>query len=175
VSFLELVKLLKNHRRQHPFEGLSAEAEALFSEHLVATAWYPFEPVAELIRLSHRELLKGSEKAALKMGIAGGMHALTSYHKTFVKPGDPLASLLAMRHTWRLYFDFGSLSAVKSGERAVEFVLEGYPDVSPAHGLMIVGWHRAASLVAGAPKTAGEIVLSPWKHASAKLVHRVEF
>ncbi|HMJ12736.1 MAG TPA: hypothetical protein VK524_15045, partial [Polyangiaceae bacterium] len=111
VSFIELVKLLKAHRRKTPVLGISEPAERLFVEHLLPTAWYPFVPVAEIIRVSYRNLLRGREEAALQMGIAGGTYALTTYHKTFVKPGDPRASTLAMRHTWPLYFDFGELRA----------------------------------------------------------------
>jgi len=175
VSFVELVKLLKNHRKKRPFSGLSEPAEGLLSQNLLPTAWYPFVPVAELIELSYRELLRGSADAALQMGIAGGTHALRTYHKGFIRPGDPLASLLAMRRTWALYFDFGELTTTQQGERSVEFVLEGYPDISAAHGPMVVGWHRAAGLVAGAKSLRGEIIECPWTDGASTLIHRVEF
>ena len=175
VSFVELVKLLKNHRRKQPFSGLSAAAEGLFNQHLLPTAWYPFPGVAELIVLAHRELLRGSAEGALQMGIAGGTNAFRTYHRSFIRPGDPLASLLAMRRTWPLYFDFGELTSSQDGERSVVFVLEGYPDISEAHGPMVVGWHRAGGLVAGAKGLRGEIVESPWQDGSRRLVHRVEF
>jgi hypothetical protein len=175
VSFVELVKLLKNRRRKHPFSGLSAEAEGLFGQHLLPTGWYPFPPVAELIDLAYRELLRGSAEAALQMGIAGGTHALRTYHRGFIRPGDPLASLLAMRRSWSLYFDFGELTTKQVGERGVVFQLDGYPDISAAHGPMVVGWHRAAGLVAGVKNLRGEIVECPWTDGSPRLVHRVEF
>jgi len=167
--------MLKSHRREHGLEALSEEAEGLLDQRLLPTEWYPFAGVRELIQAAYRHLLGESEQAALKMGIAGGSYALSTYHKNFVKPNDPLASILAMRHTWKLYFDFAELTAALDGERAVRFVLEGYPDMTAAHGQMIVGWHRAAGLVAGAERTRGVIVESPWRHASRRLVHVVEF
>jgi hypothetical protein len=174
VSFVELVKLLKSYRRKHSLGALSDEALELLEAHLLPTEWYAFSGVRELIQVSYRHLLGESEEAALQMGIAGGSYALTTYHKNFVKPNDPLASTLAMRHTWKLYFDFGELSATLDGDDAVRFVLEGYPDMTVAHGMMIIGWHRAAGLAAGAPKTRGTILEAPWKTASRRLIHRVE-
>jgi hypothetical protein len=174
VSFMELVKLLKAYRRQHSLGSLSDEAQELLEQRLLPTEWYPFAGVRELIELSYRLLLGQSEHAALEMGIAGGSYALSSYHKNFVKENDPLSSILAMRHTWRLYFDFGELSAKLDGERAVRFVLDGYSDMTVAHGMMIVGWHRAAGLVAGAETTTGTILEAPWKNDSPRLVHVVK-
>jgi hypothetical protein len=173
VSFLELVKLLRAYRRDHSLGTLSQEAEALLEQRLLPTEWYPFGPVKELIQVSFRKLLREKEEAALQMGIAGGKYALSTYHKNFIKPADALASTLAMRHTWPLYFDFGELTATRDGDRGVLFVLEGYPDMTAAHGYMILGWHRSAGLVAGAEGTRGEILECPWQR-SARLVHRVE-
>lgn len=174
VAFVELVKLLKSHRRKSPISALSREAESLMAdEHLLPTSWYPFAPVAELIEAAFNHLLRSREEAALQMGIAGGAYALGAYHKTFVKPGDPRASVLAMRHTWPLYFDFGSLSATEEGKHSVVFTLEGYPDMTGAHGHMIVGWHRSAVLAAGGEAVHGEILESPWSGGTSRLVHRV--
>lgn len=176
VSFIELVKFLKVHRRTNPMPELSRDAEALLtSVHVLPTVWYPFAPVAELTQFTYRRLLRSREEAALQMGIAGSTLALGTYHKTFVKPGDPRASVLAMRHTWPLFFDFGVLSAKEDGPHAAVFTLEGYPDVNPGHGWMIVGWHRAAALVAGAELVRGELLECPWRDDSPRLVHRVEF
>lgn len=175
VAFIGAVKLLRNYRKTRPIDFLSPRAEALLSEHLLPTDWYPWAPVSEIIEATSLLLLRKSEAAAIEMGIAGGKQALTSYHKHFVRPEDPKASLLAMRHSWRVYFDWGSLNATAEGERLVLFVLEGYPEVTAAHGCMIVGWHRAAGFVAGADTTHGEIVECPWRDGSTRLVHRVEF
>jgi len=175
VGFVELVKLLKGYRREHSLGSLSQEAENLLEQHVLPTEWYPFFGVRELIEVSYRLVLGQSADAALQVGIAGGCNALRSYHKNFVRPDDPLASILAMRHSWRLYFDFARLSARLDGERAVRFVLEGYADMTVAHGMMIIGWHRAAGLVAGAETTTGVILEAPWSHSSRRLVHIVKF
>lgn len=175
VSFIGAMKLLRSYRKTRPIDFLSPKAEVLLSEQVLPTDWYPWPPVSELIETTSILLLDRSEAAAVEMGIAGGKQALTSYHKHFVQPGDPKGSLVAMRHTWRVYFDWGTLTAIAEGDRAVRFVLDGYPDMTSAHGCMIVGWHRAAGFVAGAESTHGEILERPWRDGSPRLVHRVEF
>lgn len=108
------------------------------------------------------------------MGIVGGQAALSGFHKQFIKVGDPVASLIAMRHTWRTYFNFGELMTETDGPRAVRFVVAGYPDMQASHGQMIVGWHTAAAIVAGAANAKSEVLQCPW-HGGSELEHRVTF
>jgi len=129
----------------------------------------------DLLALTEREILKGNEKLTMQLGVAGGTEALKTYHKAFVRPGDPAASVLAMHRTWNVYFDFGELTATLESKSSVLFVLEGYPDVPSYHGPMIAGWHVAAGIVAGSEGTAAEILECPWKDRSPRLVHRVKF
>jgi hypothetical protein len=81
---------------------------------------------------------------------------------------------MAMRHTWRVYFDFGELTVERDGPRGVRFVVEGYEDMLPAHGQMIVGWHTAAALEAGASTARSLVLEAPWRRGK-RLVHRVMF
>jgi hypothetical protein len=99
------------------------------------------------------------------MGLVGAKIALTSFHRAFVKPGDPLASALAMRHTWSSYFDFGALHAEAEGKRAVRFSVTDYADVPVFHGVMIAGWHMTAPQLAGAQKVTVEWLEKPWEGA----------
>ena len=176
VSFGGLVKLLRAHRKKRPFRECSLRAAELLEERVLPTEWYPHADLLELLG-AHRpgDFLRGNERMTEQFGIAGGTEALTlTYHKAFVRPGDPAASLVAMQHTWRLYFDFGALSATLEPRGGVLFVLDGYPDMPPYHGTMIVGWHVAAGIVSGASTAAAEILEAPWR-AGSRLAYRVTF
>ncbi len=173
-NLIGLVKLLRGLRKTRPLQGLSPAALALLDERVLVTDWYPFEPFLEFVELTYRDLLKGSEEAALQMGIAGGREALAGVHKAFISQGDAAASLLAMKPAWRAYFDFAQLSAEKVGTNAVRFNLIDYPDVGAAHGMLIVGWHVAAARLAGSEKARAEVVLKPWTGAP-HLAHCVHF
>jgi hypothetical protein len=136
--------------------------------------WYSFDVYQELMQLVFRDVIKGSEEAALEMGIIGGRAAFSSHHKQFVAPGKPLETLLALRHTWRVYYDFGTLTATADGPNAVRLVVGGYPDMGACHGNMIVGWHVAAAREAGAEGARSEILKAPWR-GDEQLIHRVSF
>jgi hypothetical protein len=174
TSFIGAAKILRSLQRKAPISGLSPAALAILEEHALPTSWYPWPPVSELIEAVVRLVLNGSEEGAIQMGIAGGKEAFSSYHKTFIREDDTLATLVATQHSWKMYFDFGELTARADGNRSVRFTLAGYPDCTPGHGSMIVGWHRASAIVGGATNVRGQILECPWR-GSSKLVHRVDF
>jgi hypothetical protein len=173
TNLIGLVKILKNHRKQHPFV-VSMVAEALLAEHIILTNWYPYEVHSELIWLTFREILQSKAESALGMGIVGGTHALETHHRVFITKGDPAASVLAMERTWHAYFDFGELSTEKEDPNTVRFELNGFADVSLPHAMMIIGWHVAAARVAGSPDARHEVLAAPWNGAP-RLIHRIHF
>lgn len=176
VNLIGLVKLVKGLRKRRPLRPgtLSKAAEAFLNEHVLISDWYPFDVYQELMELVFRQIIGGSEEAALEMGIIGGREAFSGFHKQFVAPGNPLETLLAVRHTWRVYYDFGSLAAIGEGPRGVRLVVEGYPDMGACHGNMIVGWHVAAAREAGAETARSDILKAPWR-GDTRLIHRVTF
>jgi hypothetical protein len=176
VNLIGIVKLVKGMRKRRPLRpgALSRTAEAFLDEHVLVSDWYSFDLYVELLQLVFREMLESSEAAALEMGIMGGRSAFSGHHKQFVAPGNPIETLIALRHTWRVYYDFGTLSAVAEGPRSARLVLDGYPDMLACHGNMIVGWHVAAAREAGAESARSEIVKAPWR-ADERLIHRVTF
>lgn len=172
VNYVDLVKILKKHRKKHGLAPLSPETEALMAEHLLASTWYPFPILAELVEVTYRVILGGDPDKALQMGIAGGQAAFGGVHRAFVVPNDPLATVLAMGYTWRAYFDFGELTTEAEGDSAVKFTLAGYPDCAEPHGMLIAGWHLSAAIISGVPSPRLEILERPWEGAE-ELVHRV--
>jgi hypothetical protein len=120
------------------------------------------------------QLLGRSTEKALQVGIANSITALQGPYKAYIHDGDPAGSVLAMRHIWRAFFDFGELKASLDGERAVRFALSGYLDVTPVHAAMITAWPVSAAQLAGSANAAVRIVEAPWKGAQM-LVYRTTF
>ncbi len=165
VNLIHLVKMLKIYRRQRPLTGLSADAEALLGEHILATKWYRHELFLELLEVTFRQILNGDEEKAVAAGITGGRLVLQDIHKAFVQQGDPIGSVMAMRHTWPTYFDFADIKADLAGNDSVRFAVAGYPDIPMVHALTTIGWGIAAARLAGA-KRAGYLVEDrPWEGA----------
>jgi len=110
-----------------------------------------------------RELLGNDEQAAVQMGLNGGLTILKTVHRAYVSEGDPLGSVLTMRHVWPSYFNFGAISGELSGERGVLFTVTDYPDVSLVHALMMIGWAIAAAQLGGARDASYQLLERPWE------------
>lgn len=172
INLSQLVPLLRKRRRQQSLGMMSAAAERLMEERILDHLWYPHAPFVDLLRVLYREVLANNENNALSMGIAGGRVTLQGVHKAFVVPGDPVASAMAMRHSWQSYFNFGEQKAVQEGDRSVVLTINGYSDVTPIHAGLIAGWTVAAAQLGGAPQATCDIFEKPWL-AGTKLSFRV--
>jgi hypothetical protein len=172
TNLMELVPFLRVSRKQRNLPALGAAGEALLQQRILPTQWYPHDAFIELIQYAFDHILNRSEQAAYDMGATGGRAQLTGAHKALLQQGDPRGSVLAMRHAWRMNFNFGQLTA-ESDASSVLFTLSGYEDVSPAHGLMIAGWGIGAARMAGASHARAEVLKRPWSGAS-QLVYRVD-
>jgi hypothetical protein len=163
ILLIGIVKPLRFLRRQRPLKGLSPVTEAFLEERVLPHQWYEFDIFKELLNVLFREVLSSNDEYALRSGIEGGKMSLTTIHQAFVKDGDPMGSLLSMRHIWRTYFDFGTHKAEKISDRSVRFTLADFPDMLAVHGMMTIGWDIAAAQVAGAKDVKHEILEAPWR------------
>lgn len=162
ASVGDLVKTLRIYRRSHSVEGLSRAAKALLDQRIIINGWYPIEAFLELLDFTYHHLLDSKEEAAFEMGVRGGEAILAGPHRGFIQQGDPTASVMAMRHTWRAYFNFGELTAELLDGPAVQFTVTGYPDVTEPHGIMIAAWDVAAARIAGARGAGCQMLERPW-------------
>lgn len=174
TNLIELIKALKVHQRTRPIDGLSSAAQELLETRILVSDWYPHEPFLELLKVLYERLLGRAQERARHLGIAGATTALQSTYRAYVHDGDPAGSVLAMRHIWRAFFDFGDLKASLEAEGSVQFVLTGYLDVPPVHAAMITAWPVAAARLAGSEKAQVAIVEAPWSGAE-RLAYRATF
>src|SRR5262245_38678551 len=128
TNFLDLVKWLRVHRRKAPITGLSPAAAAFLDERVLVTHWYDLRHLLELLDFAFANVLGQSAEKAHEAGIAGGTNQLKGPHKAFIVAGNPQESLMAMRHSWRVYFNFGELQTAIEGRRRALFTVTGYPD-----------------------------------------------
>jgi hypothetical protein len=174
VNLVDLVKVLKAHGRSHSLDGLGDGARELLDQRILPTEWYPLEAHLELLDFTFDRLLGRSEIKAAQMGQLGARAVLTTFHRAFIRKGQPLQSALGMRHLWAAYFDFGTLDAEAVGDRAVRFVIDEYPDIPAVHGVMVAAWHTTAPELAGAQGVTCEWRERAWK-GSTKTVYVVKF
>lgn len=165
TNLIELVKTLRVARKSRELTFPSMASEALLEERILHSGWYSHEAFVELLQVAYEHLLGGNEANAYRMGLVSGRTQLLGVHKLYVITQDPAATLLAMRHSWRSMFSFGTLTNELEGSDSVLFTLLGYQDLTPVHGAMILGWCAAAGQLAGAPAAEARALERPWEGA----------
>jgi hypothetical protein len=162
-NLVDLVKVVKKLQKRAPLPPLAAVTQRVLSERLLDSVWYPLSAFIELFAVVDALVLRGDEARALEMGAAGGAVALTGQAKMYLQPGDPRASVVAMRHAWRARHDFGELEGHLDGDHAVRFRLTGYDDLTMPHAMTTAGWGVAAARAAGSTVASADILERPWR------------
>ena len=173
TSIIQLVKLLRDVRQKRPLRLSPAGAQFL-EQRIMPTEWYPLSMMVELMHVMFEQLQGSDPRVAMQGGITSGVQQLSGPYNGFVITGDPVATVLSMRHLWRASYDFGMLEAVSDGPRSVLFTLSGFPDITVVHAIMTASWAVAAAQVSGPKGAKAELVEKPWE-GSALLRYRVTF
>lgn len=161
---IDLVKFLRVQQRSAPLPRMSQAAEDLLSSHVIVSAWYSLGPYLEIIDVLDRVVLKGSEQAALEMGAVSGEKLMRTSYSSYIRSGEALECVMAMRHLWSGHYNFGAMTATLDAPgESVTFTLTDYEDISMAHALMTAGWGIAAARAAGAPRATLQVLERPWK------------
>ena len=169
---MDLVKFLKNFGKRRALPNLTPAAKELLAVQIAPSTPYPLELLQELLRVMDELIVKGDENAAMELGAVGGS-TFQGVLKTYVTPGEPMASVLAMRHGWRAHYNFGRLTAEEVSQGQVRFRLEGYPDAPMVFALMMAGWAVGAARAAGSKAPKLNVLERPWRGAAhfVYLVH----
>jgi hypothetical protein len=174
ASVIEVVKILRKIRKAGPLPSLSGAAQELLDTQILFSQWYPFEPFEELLKIVYVLVFKRSEQYALEMSIKTGTKQFQGPHKGFISKGDPQNSVLALRRTWPIHYDFGELNTAAESDHSVVLTLTGFNDITPVQAMTNTGFAVAAARLAGARNASGEVFEKPWIGAP-HLRYRVRF
>lgn len=166
VAFVDLVKFFRNFAKTRPLPKLSPAASELLTTRLSMSTPYSLDALHELLRVLDELVVRGDESRALEMGAAGGS-TFEGVLKTYVTPGDPRSSVLAMRHGFRAHYNFGTLTAEEVSPGKVHFRLKGYDDLPMPFALMMAGWALGAARRAGSKTARVEVLDRPWRGAAS--------
>lgn len=174
ASVIDVVRTLRKIRKAGPLPSLSRAAQDLLDTQILVSQWYPFEPFEELLKIVFALVFKRSEQFALEMGIEAGIKQFRGPHKAFITKDDPKSSVLALRNTWQVHYDFGELNTAAESDHAVVLTLTGFNDITPVHAMTNAGFAVAVARLAGSRNASGEVFERPWKGAP-HLRYRVRF
>ena len=165
-NVMDVVRLLKNHEKQHELADLGEYERQLLTRRIAATTWYSLQVFDSLLQCAHRYVYDGSEAAGQRMGRRFAQRLLEGDESTVVAPTDVLGTLRLMVPRWHDHFNFGEMVITPQGEHGARIQLMGYPDMSACHGQCIVGWALEAIEKAGADGARARIEERPWMHNS---------
>jgi len=128
-----------------------ADRQAL--ERMLPSSWLDFEIGKRLDDTIVKVLASGDPQFFEELGVASANKNLTSFHATFIAPGNPEAFLRKASQIYRLYYQTGRREYESLGEK--EGVLTTYDaeTFSAPDCLTVVGWYKRALEMCGA-KTA---------------------
>ena len=114
--------------------------------------WYPFDVSRRLDDTIVRVLGHGDRALFERMGEASAQKNLTSLHRNFLTPGDPHAFMAKAPSIYALYYETGSRTYEKTGDRRGIMTTHDAETFSEPDCLTIVGWYRHALTMCGATR-----------------------
>lgn len=129
--------------------SLGAEDQEALKKMLPST-WLPFEVGKRLDDAIVNVLAGGDPKFFEQLGIASADKNLTTFHASFLTPGDPEAFLRKAPQIYGLYYQKGRREWEKTGEREGYLTTYEAETFSAADCLTVVGWYKRALEMCGA-------------------------
>jgi hypothetical protein len=119
---------------------LPAAARAEFERPVVSSAWYPYAAFVALVRAIDAVHGRGDLAQARVLGRAAAARDLGGTFRIITAIASPRLLIERGHMFWPKYCDTGTLSLDASRDRFFHARLAGFPEIDPAHCLLIEGW-----------------------------------
>jgi len=161
---IDVVKTIKGFRDINWNQFLSPQAQELFSQKILPSNWYPFEPVLSCITAIYKILGKGDPGAARAWGKINSKRLFETTYKNVVAPGAPLRSLEKLALIISTNFFHGMKFEVeqRGGQHLHVEVHDDDPRTEPVY-YFILGWLDALSESMPGVNIKAEIVKKHWQ------------
>jgi len=128
---------------------MSADDQTLLSG-VVNVAWYPFE-LGRRLDEAIAAILGGGKTAVFEeMGRASARENLTTVHKSFLEPRDPVALMQKTPMIYRFYYDTGRRTWEATGPTSGVMTTYEAESHSAADCATVTGWYKEALAMVGA-------------------------
>lgn len=160
---IDFVKTVKADKSGAYDAYLTDQDRKIISEHILPSAWYPFETFKNCFNASVMVLAKGDMETVREWGRLYGEAIITSVYKGLIKGGSPLESLKKYGIYIRNFFDFGEIliEAVSENE-AIVTIKEMDNDFEPLYH-MVKGWIERSLEMCGAKNISVEFISKSWE------------
>lgn len=94
---------------------LGSESRRIFTDQVLASAWYPYSAYVEAEKIVVARFLGGDDRLAREIGAHDLEAGLKKVHKALFKVGSPEFIIRMSAVLWRQYFNLGKMVIEKSG------------------------------------------------------------
>jgi hypothetical protein len=125
---------------------LSEASRQMLEGVVLASVWYPLAILDELLAWLTRDQGPGASRA---IGASAAVRDLKGVYRSFLRAGDPAATLAALPVVWSLYHDSGSAQVERPDAQRAEITVRGFARPSRALCDLTTGWLQQAAEHAG--------------------------
>lgn len=154
AAFLGTIKFVKAKGFPGGLEALLADLPApvrsVFDERIQSLRWYPYEAYAGLLEGVDRKMGRGDLALMPELGRYGAEEDVRGLLKAMVTLFSPERGLTQAGYFWSKHCDAGVFAATDIAPGRATAELRDFPDVSPAHCHLLVGWLDGIGIALGA-------------------------
>ena len=134
----------------HVLAALPEASRPAFARSIVASEWYPYDAFTGLVRAIDRIQGRGDLAFVRELGRGAAVRDLGTTFRIISAVASPKFLIERGHVFWSKYCDTGRLVLDASQETSFRGRLEGFPDIDPAHCLLIEGWLEGLGEALGA-------------------------
>ncbi len=143
VAILGQVKFIKkNHHDVLPrvVDALPPESAKYMQEHILVTAWYPYQLYTDLLRSLDKIIGTGDLSTCIEQGRLSAQHDLASMFKMFLNFSSVQSMLSRVMVAWSSYYDTGLIEISQMTDADATYVIKNFPEIDLAHIKNVQGW-----------------------------------
>jgi len=143
VAILGLIKFIKKNLKDtlpKIVDALPPETRKYMNEHILLTAWYPYNLYTDLLKSLDRIVGKGDLSYCKEQGRLSAEHDLKTIYKVFLSYVDPRVLITRAMSVWSSYYDTGVAEVNIISKNEVIVVIKDFPTIDIAHVKNVQGW-----------------------------------
>jgi len=158
AAFLGLTKHVKEQKGVNFLNAVVEDAgdttKAIFAKRIIMLDWYPYSSYAGFLRALDRKLGKGDLTYCHELGMIAAQRDAQTIYSLYKEKAKPEQLIRDCSFIWQNYYrNAGRMEAVSWEPDNSVVRIYDFPDMDPAHCLLMVGWMRGMMHGVGAQVT----------------------
>lgn len=145
VPILGLIKFIKKDQQDilsKIITILPPETRKYMDEHIIQSAWYPYQLYTDLLRALDKVTGKGDLSYCIEQGRLAAKHDLSTIYRIFLTFSGPKMWQTRSMSVWSSYFDTGQAVISIPSKTESLFTISDFPDIDLAHVKSVQGWNE---------------------------------